>query len=441
MPLPTPETPSQVEEDCKVDVQRSLVSANPFLPNSWIGALISGFANRLFDNYQNTNRAVDEAFYDTSTEEFLTRQASWYSIFRLDPSQGSGDIIIGGNDGEVLSSGDTLVSSDGISFSVDSDITIALQQVNVLSITPNGTIATVVCDGEHNLSSRISPTISGADPVTQGDLYNVINAEINVISPTEFTYQLSTVTAEAATGTIVVSSFSARGSVTAVDFGADTNLDPLAPLTISPNVSGINPEASVSADGFAGGADREALEDFRARLLRRVRNPVSNFNVGAIENKLFETQGITRVFVFEVTPNIGDVTVYFMRDNDSSPIPNAQAVSDAKNSLLEIKPANTPDSSVIVEAPVGVAINFGFASLVPNTPTMRDSIIGQLEEFFKTRTEVGENINEDAYRTAIFNTVDTTTGDPIESFELNAPSGDIIINNDEIGILGTVDYP
>jgi uncharacterized phage protein gp47/JayE len=150
---------------------------------------------------------------------------------------------------------------------------------------------------------------------------------------------------------------------------------------------------------------------------------------------------VTRVFVQEVTPAIGQVTIYFMRDGDDNPIPSGSEVTTVKNAILELKPANTVDSDVIVLAPVGVAVDFTFTALTPDTSTMRSAISANLRQFFDERTSVGVNVDEDAYRSAIFNTVDTVTGDVVSTFTLSTPVGDVAIATGEIGILGNVVYP
>ena len=72
---------------------------------------------------------------------------------------------------------------------------------------------------------------------------------------------------------------------------------------------------------------------------------------------------------------------------------------------------------------------------------MQSSITANLQQLFDERTEVGVDIEEDAYRSTIFNTVDTETGALVSSFTLSVPSGDITIASGEIGTLGAVVYP
>ena len=77
-------------------------------------------------------------------------------------------------------------------------------------------------------------------------------------------------------------------------------------------------------------------------------------------------------------------------------------------------------------------------SLVPNTTTMQSAIIANLDLFYAESTFVGVDIEEDAYRAAIFDTIDTETGEKVQSFELSTPTGDIAIAFNEIGTRGNV---
>jgi len=168
---------------------------------------------------------------------------------------------------------------------------------------------------------------------------------------------------------------------------------------------------------------------------------VANFNVAAITDKAKEVAGVTRVFVEEITPAVGQVTVYFMRDNDPDPIPSGSEVAEVRAKIEEIVPANTDkDNDLFVNAPTGVPVAFTFTALSPDTSTMQSAIQANLAQFFDEDTVVSADIKEDAYRSAIFNTIDTATGDTVTSFTLSVPSGDITIATGEIGTLGTVSF-
>lgn len=135
---------------------------------------------------------------------------------------------------------------------------------------------------------------------------------------------------------------------------------------------------------------------------------------------------------------LGQVRVFFMRDNDANAIPTQSEVDDVKNELLTILPATTSVNDLIVSAPVAVPTDYTFTALTPNTATMRDAIDQNLDQFYEEQTTVGVDIDEDAYRAAIKNTVDPDTSDTVQSFELSEPVGDIVINSGQIGTKGAV---
>jgi len=68
----------------------------------------------------------------------------------------------------------------------------------------------------------------------------------------------------------------------------------------------------------------------------------------------------------------GQVRVFFMRDNDATPIPSPSEVTTVKNKILEIKPAQMSASDLIVLAPTGVTTAFPFSSITPDTQDMKD---------------------------------------------------------------------
>ena len=62
MPLNIPEDSQTVIARSKNDVQTEAPQSNPFLKNSWLSALITSYANRVFDFYLNLTFAVKQTF-------------------------------------------------------------------------------------------------------------------------------------------------------------------------------------------------------------------------------------------------------------------------------------------------------------------------------------------------------------------------------------------
>jgi uncharacterized phage protein gp47/JayE len=136
----------------------------------------------------------------------------------------------------------------------------------------------------------------------------------------------------------------------------------------------------------------------------------------------------------------GQVITYFMRDNDPDPIPTASEVQTVQDALDEIRPANTAVADNIVLAPTAEPVAYTFTTLTPDTPTMRVAVEQNIAQFHEESTDVSVNVDEDAYRAAIQNTVDPDTGDVMQSFVLATPSGDIAVSTGGIATKGVVTF-
>lgn len=435
MTLNIPDSEQEVIDSVRNDVQQALPESNPFLADSFLNALLVGYSGAVFDFYRQLDILIQEIFPDTATEEFLERWGSFVRVTRNPAIAASGNIIFTGTSTTVIPLGTGLQSSDSIAYTTTQEATIADQSAGISSLTRSGSVVTAVFASAHNLGSGISVTISGANETEYNGTFT-----ITATSATELTYTIATTPATPATGTILAAYTTAVAPVEADTEGLNTNQANGAQLNLTSAIPGANSSAIVTFDGLSGGTDLESDEDFRTRVLDRWQNPVANFNSAQINNKAKEVSGVTRVFIKEITPNVGQVTIYFTRDDDDNIIPDAGEVQDVKDSILTIKPGHTSDDDVIVLAPTPNSTDFTFNTIDPNTATMKDAIIKNLEQFFTERTDVGVTITADSYRAAIFNSLDVETGARLESFDLQAPVGNIFIADGELGTLGTVSF-
>lgn len=440
MALLLPDSASEVINRQKTDVQRELPESNPFLPNSWLSALIVGNGNGIFDFYLQLKEAIKQTFFDTSTGTFLERQASWFGVIRLAATQASGNLIATGTLASTIPISTKYQASNGIVYISTAGISITNTVLSVTSLVRSGSTVTATTSVPHNLSANVSVTIAGA---VETDFNGA--QEIIPTSTTEFTYESSGVSGPA-TGTITATFDSAIVPVISdpsfpTGFGVDTNQEENSTLSLQAPIAGVDDIAGVDFNELAGGTDLENDESLRTRFFERIQSPIAHFNDAEITAKAKEINGVTRVFITDAFPVAGQVTIFFMRDNDVDPIPTAPEVTTVKNKILEIKPANTADVDVIVNAPTPVVIGFTFTALSPNTLTMQNAVTANLQQFFDEETEVSVDIEEDAYRSAIFNTVDPDTGDVVKSFSLSTPTGDITITSGEIGVLNSIVYP
>ena len=435
MPLDLPSTADEVVQRAKVDVQRELEGSNPFLKNHWLLAKITAIANRIFDFYIQLEQAVKISFPDTTSGTFLARWSSIFGTPKTPATQSTGNIAATGTDTTVIASATNYQSSDGLIYASTAIATITAQSLSVTSLTRVGSIVTAITLVNHNLASNVPVTMSGAVETEYNGLVTITVTGLN-----SFTYDIVGSPTTPATGTLLADFTAASVPVQSVDLGADVNQDLDAILSLQSPIAGVDNSASVDFGELGGGVDEESDPDNKIRLLDRIQNPISHFSIAEIENQAKLIAGVTRVFVQPITPALGQVTIYFMRDNDDDPIPSASEVTTVKDKILEIKPANTSDDDVIVLAPVAVVTAFTFTSIFPDTSTMRTSIEASLAQFFDEETAVGVDVDQDKYRAAIANTIDTETGDEVSSFTLSTPTGDITIASGEIGTLGTVTF-
>jgi len=429
-----PDDVREISDRIKADVQNALPESNPFLKNSYLAALIYGYAGQVADFYAQLSRVLDEMFMDTAEGVYLERWGTYVGITRKPASQSEGQVTFTGTVSSTIPNGTLLQSSDGNQYKTQAETTI-VSHVLAVSITRSGNVATVTTASDHHWASGVLVTIAGAAQSEYNGTFNIAVTEVD-----EFQYTVSGTPATPATGTITATASTAFADVKSLDFGIDVNADGGSILKITNPIAGVNTNSLVQYEGLQGGTDLEADEDLRTRILFRYQNPVANFNSAAIITKATEVPGVTRVFVLEVTPALGEVTVYFVRDNDAYIIPTASEIQDVKNKILEIKPANTSDSQVIVSAPTPVSVDFQFASLTPSTSTMKTAVTNNLIQFFRESTEIGVDVLEVAYDSAIYATIDTETGDSVTAFTLTAPIGNISISTGELAILGNVTF-
>lgn len=434
MSIQLPETAIEIDARSKADVQRELATSNPFLKNSWLGAIVTSTSNRVFDFYLQLKEAIKQSFPDTATGSELARWAAIWGKQKNAATKASGNIVATGTATTVIPISTILAGSLG-NYTTIAAATISAQSLNVSGIIRSGQTATVTTASDHGLANNVSVTISGADQAE----YN-ITANITVTGLDTFEYQVAGSPATPATGTILAAVTFVDVPVQADNFGDDFNLNAGVSLTLQSPIVGVDNIMVVDFGQVSGGLDQETDASLRTRMLNRIQNPVSQFNTEAITEAAKEITGVTRVFVEAITPAVGQVTVYFMRDGDTNPIPTGAEVAKVRAEIEAILPANTDTLDLFVNAPTAVMVPFTFTALTPNTNTMRSAIDANLRQFFDESTTVGVNIDKDAYRSAIFNTVDTITGDVVLTFTLSTPTTDITIASGEIGTLGTITY-
>jgi uncharacterized phage protein gp47/JayE len=454
MAVDFPENAQEIVDRQKADVQNELPQSNPFLKNSLLSALVTSYAYRIFDVYKNIESFQPEFFPQTADGIYLDYWAELQNITQALPTAAQGGAVFSGSvAGTSIPAGNTLTNGNN-TYTTLAEGTLAANTVTVAQITQSGGLATITFDNNHGLATGVTITISGADQ----SAYNG-NKVVTVTNALQATFSVASTTTSPATGTIAADYNVITIQVQAVDNGADTNLSSGAKLSLQATIPNVNQDAYVDLGNLTGGADKETQENYRNRVIDAWQNPTANFNAEAIKRQALTVGGVTRVFVSRATQSTtggnyntdeaGFVTVYFVKDDDTSIIPSGSDISQVKSAIMEIAPMDKVEANIIVEAPVAVPVNVTFTSITPDTTTMRTAIEENIRQFFRGNNdmngvEVGTEDNGtialNALNLAIFQTVDTVTGQPLEAYTLSSPLADITVDDGKIATQGTVTF-
>jgi hypothetical protein len=149
--------------------------------------------------------------------------------------------------------------------------------------------------------------------------------------------------------------------------------------------------------------------------------------------------------VRKIYPAVGEFTVYYVRDGD-------QPITPSPADLLSVRdriptPAEIPESSIHVEAPVEKSIAFDFTSITPDSTAMRLAIESSLAQFFRETATLGweqPTLAYNQYIKPILTAVNLATGESLQDFVLNTVNGvapaDIAVADTELPTLGNITY-
>ena len=433
-----PQNRKEVSDRINTDVQNELPELTPSLRDSIINALIIGFAGRFFDIYEQQQQAQAELFPDTATELTFARRWGLFKGIDIRPASAAlGLITTNGLSGTIIPEGTLFQTTSNLDYAaITQDYVIVDVSLEADTLKQAAGIATFTTKVDHNFAANMPINIFGADQAEYNGSF-----EIKKATARTFTYEIPGNPASPATGTPTAGTGLASIDVQSVGTGLVQNRTSGDVVTLNNPIAGVELNSHVQFEGITGGRDEETEEEYRARYLDAYANPISNSNDTDIERVLKAIPGITKVWTFDATPQPGKFETYFIRGNDKPSIfPDGAEVEEARQALLKIKPAPMRNEDVIVRAPTPVKVIFTFTALVPNSQALQNAITASLTQLFIDETELAEDLQEDAYRAAIFQTINPETGQFVQSFALSQPSGDIAVGAGELAELSTITF-
>ncbi|MGA4423264.1 baseplate J/gp47 family protein [Ralstonia nicotianae] len=164
--------------------------------------------------------------------------------------------------------------------------------------------------------------------------------------------------------------------VRATTAGLATNATLGQSLSLMTPVSGVQSVATVDADGLTGGTDIEEDDPLRARLLERLRQPPDGGAASDYVQWALSVSGVTRAWVAPLEQGAGTVVVRFVRDGDSSMIPDDNEVVAVQAYIDSVRPVT---AQAIVVAPVEMPVVYQI-QLTPNTAAARTAVEAELRD-------------------------------------------------------------
>jgi len=204
-------------------------------------------------------------------------------------------------------------------------------------------------------------------------------------------------------------------AVEAVDAGALGNADAGLVLTLVQPVEGLASTFTVLAPGLIGGVAQESIESLRARVVRSYRVIPHGGSKDDYETWALECPGVTRSWCRRNYLGPGTVGLFFMRDDDLNPIPDADQLADVKAYIEPLRPVT---AELYVLAPVPVPVVYSIR-LTPDTTAVRAAVEAQLRDLHNREAGLGDAL----VLTHIAEAISSTVGE--FDHKLVSPSADV----------------
>lgn len=234
--------------------------------------------------------------------------------------------------------------------------------------------------------------------------------------------------------TLVAASLGVGGSASlslqAVDTGEDGNCDAGTVLTVAAQAAGLNATATVGTGGMSGGADAEADDDLRARLLARIQDPPQGGSATDYEQWALEVADVTRAWVYPNRMGGGTVGVMFVCDNQADIIPTEAQVAAVQAHIESVRPVT---ADVYVFAPAAYAVDFTI-HVSPDTAAVRTAVEAELKDLFTRESEPEVTIYKTHYDEAI------SAADGETDHVVSVPAGNVEPPAGTIPMLGAITW-
>lgn len=270
---------------------------------------------------------------------------------------------------------------------------------------------------------------NSGSPVTAG---SVLQSSSPNSDPVEFTTDAEVIVVD---GTAIL-------DITAVEGAAAGNLAPGSLLTFATPLPGIATSASVVA--LEGGADAEADESLRERVLERIRKPPHGGSENDYVQRAREVPGVTRAWAYGGEMGLGNVTLRFMMDDvnaafggfpqgDSKPSTPTGDIATMQD-YLDAEAWRPITAEIYAVAPIALPLDVTVEGLVPNTAETQAEVIAEIEDMIFREAVPGGKIPV----SKIWEAASIAAGE--QGHKITAPTDDVVMPTGYLSVLGVVTF-
>jgi uncharacterized phage protein gp47/JayE len=288
--------------------------------------------------------------------------------------------------------------------------------------------------GEYGISRDFGNKATGT-ATASGTVGTSISAGAELQSSSNNVYRVNATTAIGAGGTVSI-------DFTAVEADSDYNEDGLVSLSFVSPIPGVNTTVTVTAAGITGGEDEETVEEYRARILDRKRQPPHGGASFDYEKWAKEVAGVTRAWSIDQYQGAGTIGLVFVQDGNDDIFPD-QSDRDAVESYIISH--TDPSTGLTVGIPVtaepgfyvidasAYTVDFSI-EIYPETDAVKTAVTNSLNDLILERGGPGQTI----YISEMYNAIASSLGE-VKS-RILVPADDVTAPIDRVHVMGNISW-
>jgi uncharacterized phage protein gp47/JayE len=225
---------------------------------------------------------------------------------------------------------------------------------------------------------RIPPTFASGNIAVTGTNGSLI--ESGTVWQTKHGVQVrSTADATIALGVATI-------PVIALAVGVIGNLTAGTVITLISPVTGVDNNATVAAPGITGGAEIETVARLKSRLEENLaKPPMGGKDYDYVRWAREAHIDVTRAWATPHEDGLGSMTVRFVCEDLSNPIPTAPHITAVANYIATVRPAGL--RNLTVDGCDEQPLNLTFTTLEPNNITVRAAVEAELKDLIRREAE------------------------------------------------------